>query len=571
MDKKTYLELRKTEFNSIELKILDTLRGEGRTDDYLVNEIAIALLAILVKEVNDYSQLSELIQVRFEEPVKMFLDRVANKYEELITETSKSSDNNILRAIISFAGNPGDKGRAEDSTPDGISQLCIKLLEIDENDTVLDMGSGTGTFLTQVYMETDCKELKGVEINTNSFLVSKLRSSVLDNRFELKLGNAISENYLPLEANKVFSNMPLGMRLPNLRNSLNSNDELNKFFENSKRTVSGDWIFSIAAFLNTVQPGKTVSIMANGGMWNKPDEGLRKELIEQGLIEGIIQLPERLLSSTGIPVTILIMSQGNDEIRMVDASKYATKGRRQNTLENRDVKNILNAYHTDTDISKSVSVDEIAANEYILNPNRYMEVEVEIENGISLGDLCLSINRGAMVKSKDLDNMVSKTSTQYHYLMLQNIKDSLIDAELPNLKDIGYRLSKYCIQDKNLIISKISPFKIATAKVKDGERILANGNLYFVEIDESKVNPTYVEVFLQSEAGMLQLNKYAKGAAMRSISIQDLKRIQIPDIPRKEQDKIADEYTLLTDQLIVMQKQIDLVRDKKMRLMEEVL
>lgn len=203
--------------------------------------------------------------------------------------------------------------------------------------------------------------------------------------------------------------------------------------------------------------------MANGGMWNKPDEGLRKELIEQGLIEGIIQLPERLLSSTGIPVTVLIMSQGNDEIRMVDASKLVTKGRRQNTLENSDVMNILNAYHTDTDISNSVSIDEIAANEYILNPNRYMEVDVEIENGISLGELCLSINRGAMVKSKDLDSMVSKTSTQYHYLMLQNIKDSLIDAKLPNLKEIEDRLSKYCIQDKNLIISKTSPFKIATA------------------------------------------------------------------------------------------------------------
>jgi len=61
--------------------------------------------------------------------------------------------------------------------------------------------------------------------------------------------------------------------------------------------------------------------------------------------------------------------------------------------------------------------------------------------------------------------------------------------------------------------------------IPEDKTILANGNLYFIELDESKVNPTFVEVFLQSEVGMTQLNRYAKGAAMKSISIQDLKTI----------------------------------------------
>ena len=67
------------------------------------------------------------------------------------------------------------------------------------------------------------------------------------------------------------------------------------------------------------------------------------------------------------------------------------------------------------------------------------------------------------------------------------------------------------------------------------------------------------------------MNRLAKGAAMRSISIKDLKLIQIPNIPVEEQNKIADEYTMLTEQLVIMQKQIEMIRDKKNRLIEGVM
>ena len=37
---------------------------------------------------------------------------------------------------------------------------------------------------------------------------------------------------------------------------------------------------------------------------------------------------------------------------------------------------------------------------------------------------------------------------------------------------------------------------------------MVNENLYFIEVDDSKVNHTFVEVFLQSEKGIAWLNRY---------------------------------------------------------------
>ncbi len=99
---------------------------------------------------------------------------------------------------------------------------------------------------------------------------------------------------------------------------------------------------------------------------------------------------------------------------------------------------------------------------------------------------------------------------------------------------------------------------------------MAHSNLYFLELDESSVNPLFVSVFLQSEVGMAQLNSLSKGTVVRSISIQDLKRVQIPNLPREQQDRIAEEYQNLSDDLIVLQRQADLIRDKRSRLLEGV-
>lgn len=192
-----------------------------------------------------------------------------------------------------------------------------------------------------------------------------------------------------------------------------------------------------------------------------------------------------------------------------------------------------------------------------------------MENGIDLGEVAVKISRGSMIKSSKLDELVSDEETDYHYLMLQNIQDGLIESNLPSLKQIDKEMDKYCINDKNLIISKNAPFKVALAYVNDNEKILANGNLYIIDLDTNKMDPTFVLAYLLSEEGQNQLNQLSKGSVIKNISIKDLKKIQIPTVNKDEQRRIAEQYNELTEHLIMLQKQLELVQNKRVHLFGE--
>lgn len=573
LKREEYESLKSVDLSECESLIMASIKESNLdSEQILSHKVAIAALAFMSKRISNHAALIDFIDRNIgDETTQNFLKKIAKKFNNLIEELSRKFSDDILQALALFAQPRLFSEVSEYATPVGISKLAVRLLELKEDDILLDMGSGVNSFLIEAALNVKCNALYGVEINTDNVVIGSTRAFMLNLPIEVIQGNILSQDHAHLKANKIFSNHPLGLRLSDVDDFLNKNPRLNKYFKHAKRTVSTDWVFTMAAYLNMDKPGKTIVLMSNAGTWNKPDEELRKLLVEDGIVEGIVLLPARLMSSTAIPLTMMILSHNNKTVRMVDASEVYTEGRRQNSLEVQDISRIVEAYFSDSDISKSITVEEIANNDYILNPQRYIGFELGFDNSITLAAVSASINRGVMITSNELDEIATKEETKYRYLMLGNINDGVIDSRLPCLTHIDEKYKKYCIKDGNLIISKNSPFKVALASVDEDEHILAAGNLYFIELDETRVNPVFVSVFMQSEAGMAQLHRFAKGGILKSISIQDLRKIEIPSIPREQQDRIAEEYLQLKDQLNVLQRQMDLVRDRMDRILEGVL
>lgn len=124
----------------------------------------------------------------------------------------------------------------------------------------------------------------------------------------------------------------------------------------------------------------------------------------------------------------------------------ATVGRRQNELDDEAINEILELMTKNSANSKLVSIDEIATQDYAINPSRYLQKEVKVENGVPLGDLIVNITRGAQLKASELDELVSDKPTSYQYLMLANIQDGIISEDLPYLKELDKKQEKYCIK-----------------------------------------------------------------------------------------------------------------------------
>ena len=61
---------------------------------------------------------------------------------------------------------------------------------------------------------------------------------------------------------------------------------------------------------------------------------------------------------------------------------------------------------TEWRISKQVGLTEIADMDYDINPSRYLQTEIKVENGIPSSDIIKNITRGAQIKASVLDDMV---------------------------------------------------------------------------------------------------------------------------------------------------------------------
>lgn len=86
------------------------------------------------------------------------------------------------------------------------------------------------------------------------------------------------------------------------------------------------------------------------------------------------------------------------------------------------------------------------------------------------------------------------------------------------------------------------PYKFAVVNVPEGKKILANTNLFVIELDEEKVDPYYIQAFLESDVGMTMLKRISVGSALFSISLEGLKKMMIPLPSLEEQKVIASDF-----------------------------
>lgn len=531
----------------VAISFLSTLKYRNRKAD-------------LKEEIRKNDKLADLLHV-----FEPYIDRKMGLIDQLLEEY----EIDLLEAAITFDDVYNHRTDLS-PTPRGITELALNLLKLEEEDVLLDLGSGKGNFIFDSLESQEVSRVYGVDINPEAIFTSRVRAYFLGREVDFREGNIITNDYSGLGANKIFSNFPLGLRYRDSLKFVEENPKLYKYLKNAPMTITHDWLFVLAGALAMAPGGRFVCIMGKRGTWNAADKEIRERLVEKGLVEGVIELNSGMLPGRNLGVSMLVISEGNREVRMVDAREIYTKaGYFFSLLKEEDVARITELYEKDSAISRSVSFEEIADKGYELSPARYLEYKDDIKEGVPLGELVKDISRGAPLSSRDLSELISKEPTDYRYLLLQNIEDGLIDETLPYLTDLEERYHKYLLKDNSIILSRNAPFKVSSVGKLDGE-ILATGNLFFLELDESKINPVYVEAFLQSDRGIAQLERLSKGTGITTINIGDLKEVMIPRLSEGEEREIADKFRKDKMKLRMLMKQLASTREEKAELFREV-
>ena len=265
--------------------------------------------------------------------------------------------------------------------------------------------------------------------------------------------------------------------------------------------------------------------------------------------------------STG--AAMIVLSKRNKSVKMINARELCEQGRRVNLLTDSNIDSIVKLLAEDGENAVTVDLKRLQENDYTLNPLQYLKDPAEIKDGVKFGSLIKRVTRGAALKASELDEMISEDPTDAQYLMLANIQDGIISDELPYLKYLDSKLDKYCIKDRNLLLSKNgAPFKVAVAEVEEGKKLLGNGNLFIIELDEQKVNPYYLQAYLNSETGTEALRSIAVGAVIPNISIESLKRLTVPLPPMDKQNEIVEEFQTKREKIKSLQSKLQMIQNE---------
>ena len=452
----------------------------------------------------------------------------------------------------------------ESSTPRGILKLVAKILDVQENDSVLELCSGKGNFFVELALLRENLKYTGIEYNMAVNFIANIRSSLLDRDISLVLNDAMTYK-AEEKADKLFANYPFMISIPDIEDIVK---DFVDFPDNIKR-VSSDWIFNLKLVEQMKLDGRAVAIMTNGTTWNSTDRKIREYFVENGLIEATVLLPAKLFPGTSIATTLVIFSHGNTNIKMIDAVENFTKEGRRNILSDNDISDIMELLQKNSNKSITISINGIAENDYIINASRYLEKAPEIKDGVELASIVKSITRGAQVKASYLDENRAGEPTPYRYIMISNISDGdIFFTDNQYLKDIQANVKKFCIRNNSIVLTKKgSPdFKSAVVKVAEGTEILATGNMFILEIDETKANPYYLQALFDSELGRALFKSIYVGSVIPTISLEKLRKLEIPLPSPEEQNIIGEKYKEELERIADLKERLSTSREKLKRI-----
>ncbi len=297
-----------------------------------------------------------------------------------------------------FATESG-KSKGQFYTPAEVSRILAKVVGITQDTpqdhTVYDPTCGSGSLLLKAADEASKGlSIYGQEMDVATTALCRM-NMILHNNADAEIApgghSTLAEPEFKQDnsALKTFdfavANPPFSFKAWNT-GFLPEEDEYARFEYGIPPEKNGDYAFLLHILKSLKSTGKGAVILPHGVLFRgNAEAGIRRNLIRQGYIKGIIGLPANLFYGTGIPACIIVIDKDGAKARlededsgifMIDASKGFMKDGPKNRLRDQDLHKIVDVFNNQIEqpgYSRMVGFNEIAGNDYNLNIPRYID------------------------------------------------------------------------------------------------------------------------------------------------------------------------------------------------------
>jgi len=308
--------------------------------------------------------------------------------------------------IKDYNTNSGGK-YAEYFTPHAVSKIMARcLVQGDVNNvTCYDPSAGSGSLLMNlahqvgedkctIYSQDISQKSSGL-LRLNLILNDLVHSipniikgnTILDPYHKQDNGNLQQFDY-------IVSNPPFKLDFSDFSDDLDSKENHERFFAGipnvpkKKKESMAIYLMFLQHIIYSLKPnGKAAVVVPTGFITAQSgiDKKIRKKLVDEKMLAGVVSMPSNIFANTGTNVSILFIDKENTEdVVLIDASNLGEKikdGKNQKTLlshaEEDHIINTFNGKEVVDDFSVVVSYEDIEAKNYSLSAGQYFEVKIE--------------------------------------------------------------------------------------------------------------------------------------------------------------------------------------------------
>ena len=323
--------------------------------------------------------------------LKTVLEDFANEKLDLRPERIKHMDiiGDVYEYLIGrFAAQAGKKA-GEFYTPSEVSETLARLVSPKEGDRICDPTCGSGSLLIRAAKQVGSRNfsLFGQEMNGSTWALCKMNMFLHEvDAARIEWEDTIRhpllvENDALMKFDVVIANPPFS--LDKWGQEIASDDRFERFSRGIPPKSKGDWAFISHMIATAIEgKGRVGVVVPLGVLFRGGQEGaIRKAIIEENLLDGVVGLPVNLFYGAGIPAALVIFdrarkSKGKDPVLFIDASSEFEQDTNQNRLRDQDIEKIVSTFHSRKEIEKYshlATYAELEENDFNLNIPRYVD------------------------------------------------------------------------------------------------------------------------------------------------------------------------------------------------------
>ena len=355
-----------------------------------------------------FDRLSEFVTSKRDEFCRALVNKlVPFSFEHIFSEKYDFYATIFEYLIQDYNKDSGGK-YAEYYTPHAVAKIMANCLVQGEqrNVTCYDPSTGSGTLLMNLAHkigEQKCS-IFSQDISQKSSHLLRLNlilNGLIHSISNIVQGNTCLHPYHTEEGSTalqkfdfIVSNPPFKLDFSDDREELDGKKHKERFFAGvptvppKKKDSMAIYELFIQHIIHSLsEKGKAAIVLPTGFLTAQKgiDAKIRKHLVDNKMLAGVVSMPSNIFATTGTNVSILFIDAANKgDVVLIDASKLGTKvkdGKNQKTLLSDTEEDLIidtfNNKQAIDDLSIVVSYDDIANKNCSLSAGQYFEVKID--------------------------------------------------------------------------------------------------------------------------------------------------------------------------------------------------